>query len=143
MTECQILPFRPKPRPVEMTHHETAMHYARWINSIIRALEEAGFGPALDRVAGTEHTTCAAQTTDTAKASIPPARKRPLLFAVPNFGPPRKRARKAKSSGAPRMSEPPMTRPFRAAGEPPPAKPPTFPMPGVYPPPRGKPKSTG
>jgi hypothetical protein len=85
------------------------LHYARRINGIIKAIEEAGFGPALDRVAGAWHTACAAQAADTAKrdkASTSPVRKRPLIFAVPNFDPPRKRARRRKPSGAPRVLEP-------------------------------------
>jgi hypothetical protein len=39
-------------------------------------------------------------------APTPPERKRPLLFAVPIFDPPRKRARKPKPSDAPRVLEP-------------------------------------
>jgi hypothetical protein len=90
MTECQIIPFRPKPKPVEMTHYEMELHYARRINGIIKAFEDAGFGPALDRVAAAWHMACAAQAADAPKG--PPERKRPL-FAVPNFDPPRNRAR--------------------------------------------------
>jgi hypothetical protein len=109
MTECQIIPFRPKPKPVEMTHYEMELHYARRINGIIKAFEEAGFGPTLDRVAVAWRTACAAQAADAAerdKVSVPSVRKRPLLFAVPDLGSPRKRARKPKPSGAPRVLEP-------------------------------------
>jgi len=73
------------------------LHYARRINGIIKAFEEAGFGSALDRVAGAWHTACAAQAADDAKV-LPPG-SRPLLFAVPNFDPPRKPRRpKPKSA---------------------------------------------
>jgi hypothetical protein len=51
MTECKIIQFRPKPRPVEMTHQEMELHYARRINGLIQAMEDAGFGPTLDRIA--------------------------------------------------------------------------------------------
>jgi hypothetical protein len=102
MTECQIIPFRPKPRPVEMTHQEMEMHYARRINGIIKAIEDAGFGPTLDRIAVAWRAADEAQAADAAKrnkGSVPPVQKRPLLFGVPSFDTPRKRARKPKPSG--------------------------------------------
>jgi hypothetical protein len=106
---ADILPFRPKPRAVEMTRQEMELHYARRINGLVKALEDAGFGPALDRIAVAWRASGEAQAADSAKrdaASIPPVRKRPLIFAVPIFDPPRKRARKPKPSGAPRVLEP-------------------------------------
>jgi hypothetical protein len=59
-------------------------------------MEEAGFGPTLDRVADAWRTACAAQAAGAAerdKGSVAPERKRPLIFAVPQFGPPRKRTK--------------------------------------------------
>jgi hypothetical protein len=104
---AHIIPFRPKPRAVEMTRQEMELHYARRINSFVKALEDAGFGPTLDRIADAWHAPYAAQAADSAKASTPPERKRPLIFAVPNFDPPRKGQRpKPKTAGAPRVLEP-------------------------------------
>jgi hypothetical protein len=103
MTECQIIPFRPKQRATEMTHQEMELHYARRINGLIKALEDAGFGPTLDRVAVAWRTACAAQAADTAgrgKASIPPLGSRPHIFVVPNLDLPRKPRRpKPKPAG--------------------------------------------
>jgi hypothetical protein len=92
MTKSQVVPFRPKLQITDMTPEEMERYYIRRIRELIDQLTEAR--ARWDAQKQPE------------PAPTPPERKRPLLFAVPIFDPPRKRARKPKPSDAPRVLEP-------------------------------------
>jgi hypothetical protein len=98
MTECQIIPF---PRPSEPL---VVQPDGRWTNGVDQFCAKPGPCPCSDpcRLAVSQGWVGPRLV----PAPPPPARKRPLLFAVPNFDPPRKRARKPQPSGASRVLEP-------------------------------------
>jgi hypothetical protein len=93
---AQIIPFPNATPPVEtareMTHEESEWHYARRINTIIKAMRDAGFGANLDRIATTWQEVCAAHGAEQGKIS-PHRAGKPLIFAVPNLDRARKQRR--------------------------------------------------
>jgi hypothetical protein len=90
---AQIIPFPNATPPVEttreMTHEESEWHYARRINGMIKAMQDAGFVTNLDRMATAWQEACAAQAADRAERP----RSKPLNFAVPNLDRGRKQRR--------------------------------------------------